>query len=241
MEPTLLIIDPSAEDRAQILDPLCQDRECEYRILQAAKIAEALALIADARPDCVILEGQLSDGSGLDFLRAVSDERGQVPFPAIVVSRGGDRDAAIALLKAGARDYFVKGSAEAHSIRLAVHNAIHESGEKHRAEEQHAEIERLYAEARANNDALREANGAKDDFLAMLSHELRTPLTPVLSLVSSTINDTELSPDLRETFAMIQRNVELEARLIDDLLDLTQIASGRSDDRKITGGYSSLH
>jgi hypothetical protein len=74
---------------------------------------------------------------------------------------------------------------------------------------------------------LRAANAAKDDFLAMLSHELRTPLTPVLSLVSSTLNDTALTPDLRETFSMIQRNVELEARLIDDLLDLTQIASGR--------------
>jgi signal transduction histidine kinase len=222
-----VILDSSAEDRAQILGRLRLDPECEYRIFQAERIAEALALMTDTRPDCVILEEQLPDGSGLDFLRAVSDERGEVPFPAIVVTRGGDRNAAIALLKAGALDYLVKESAEAGSIRLAVDNAIHKFREKRRAEEQRAEIERLYAEARANNDALREESAAKDDFLAMLSHELRTPLTPVLSLVSSTLNDTALSPDLRETFAMIQRNVDLEARLIDDLLDLTQIASGR--------------
>jgi signal transduction histidine kinase len=227
MEPTILIIDPSAEDRAPILEALCQKSERAYRILQAENIADALALVTTAPPDCVILEEQLPDGSGLDFLRSVSGGRGELPFPAIIVTRGGDRDAAVALFKAGALDYFVKGRAEASSIRLAVHNAVHETREKRRAQEQHAELEKLYAEARANNDTLREESAAKDDFLAMLSHELRTPLTPVLSLVSSTINHTELTPDLRETFAMIQRNVELEARLIDDLLDLTQIASGR--------------
>ncbi len=96
-----------------------------------------------------------------------------------------------------------------------------------RLDEQRVELERLYREARTNNDALRDASAAKDEFLAMLSHELRTPLTPVLSLVSATLGAPGLPPDLRETFAMIQRNVELEARLIDDLLDLTQIASGR--------------
>jgi CheY-like chemotaxis protein len=49
----------------------------------------------------------------------------------------------------------------------------------------------------------------------------------VLSIVSSTLSEGDLSPDLRETFQIVQRNIELEARLIDDLLDLTQIVSGR--------------
>jgi CheY-like chemotaxis protein len=92
---------------------------------------------------------------------------------------------------------------------------------------QKTELERMYAEARANNDALRAANEAKDNFLTMLSHQLRMPLTPVLSLVSSALSGMELSRDMRETFVLIQRNVELAARLIDDLLDLTQIESGR--------------
>lgn len=92
---------------------------------------------------------------------------------------------------------------------------------------QRSELERLYAEARVNNDTLRSAIEAKDNFLAMLSHQLRTPLTPVLSVVSSALNDSALSPETRETFAMIQRNVELGARLIDDLLELTHITSGR--------------
>jgi PAS domain S-box-containing protein len=81
--------------------------------------------------------------------------------------------------------------------------------------------------ARAKTAAER-ASRAKDQFLAVLSHELRTPLTPVLAAVTK-LEKTEssLSPDGRQTLRMIQRNVELEARLIDDLLDLTRISRGR--------------
>ena len=77
------------------------------------------------------------------------------------------------------------------------------------------------------------ANLAKDRFLATLSHELRTPLTPVLAVISSMEGDGRLPDHLRREIAMVRRNVELEARLIDDLLDLTRVASGKIQlDRK---------
>ena len=76
-------------------------------------------------------------------------------------------------------------------------------------------------------DQAKTANQAKDRFLATLSHELRTPLTPVLALVSKLERANDLSDDLRRNLAVIRRNVELEARLIDDLLDLTRISRGK--------------
>ncbi|HYG62182.1 MAG TPA: PAS domain S-box protein [Thermoanaerobaculia bacterium] len=71
------------------------------------------------------------------------------------------------------------------------------------------------------------AEEAKDRFLATLSHELRTPLTPVLAVTSNLEGDARLPADAREALSMVRRNVELEARLIDDLLDLTRIARGK--------------
>jgi PAS domain S-box-containing protein len=68
------------------------------------------------------------------------------------------------------------------------------------------------------------ASEAKDHFLATLSHELRTPLTPVLAIASVLEEEARLPGYVREHLAMIRRNVELEARLIDDLLDLTRIS-----------------
>ena len=71
------------------------------------------------------------------------------------------------------------------------------------------------------------SNLAKDQFLAMLSHELRTPLTPVLASALELENEPDVRQDVRESLQMIRRNVELEARLIDDLLDLTRIDRGK--------------
>jgi PAS domain S-box-containing protein len=71
------------------------------------------------------------------------------------------------------------------------------------------------------------ANAAKDQFLAVLSHELRTPLTPVLTTTQLMERDSSLPDDVRDSMNMIRRNIELEAKLIDDLLDLTRISRSK--------------
>ena len=71
------------------------------------------------------------------------------------------------------------------------------------------------------------ASSAKDEFLAALSHELRTPLNPVLMMATALAGDPSLPATLREQLDMMRRNIELEARLIDDLLDITRIIHGK--------------
>jgi len=83
-------------------------------------------------------------------------------------------------------------------------------------------------ELAAAKQAAETANKAKDHFLSVLSHELRTPLTPVLAAVSLIENQpTMAAQELRSQVQMIRRNVETEARLVDDLLDVTRIARGK--------------
>lgn len=102
-----------------------------------------------------------------------------------------------------------------------------------------SKIIRDTTEERRAGDALRlakeqaeAANAAKDRFLAMLSHELRTPLTPILAATTFIeqrfIDQGAPLPDgLSELLPLIRRNIELEARLIDDLLDLNTISHGK--------------
>jgi two-component system CheB/CheR fusion protein len=85
-------------------------------------------------------------------------------------------------------------------------------------------IEQELERAKENAEA---ASAAKDRFLATLSHELRTPLNPVLLWADGILNQPNLDPELEQGLRMVCRNVELEARLIDDLLDLTRIARGK--------------
>jgi two-component system CheB/CheR fusion protein len=85
----------------------------------------------------------------------------------------------------------------------------------------------LDEELKRQKEAAESANAAKDRFLAALSHELRTPLTPILIWAGGMANDPSLPPEIDEGLQMVCRNIELEARLIDDLLDLTRIERGK--------------
>jgi PAS domain S-box-containing protein len=83
-------------------------------------------------------------------------------------------------------------------------------------------------EFEAEKIAAQKASKAKDDFLAALSHELRTPLTPALAAATYLEqNAARLPPEFVDDLQIIKRNVQLQARLIDDLLDLTRITHGK--------------
>lgn len=77
------------------------------------------------------------------------------------------------------------------------------------------------------NALLETAIRGKEYFLAVLSHELRTPLAPVLVAVSLLLLETTFDEQTREILEMVHRNITLEARLIDDLLDMTRIERGK--------------
>ncbi|HEU6449570.1 MAG TPA: PAS domain S-box protein [Verrucomicrobiae bacterium] len=89
------------------------------------------------------------------------------------------------------------------------------------------ERKRVETELKRAMDEAERASRAKDEFLATLSHELRTPLNPVLLLASDAAANRELPPRARTDFDTIRKNIELEARLIDDLLDLTRLSRGK--------------
>jgi signal transduction histidine kinase len=106
--------------------------------------------------------------------------------------------------------------------RQVAERALRESNEA-----LEARVERRTAALSEARDVAEKSGRAKDDFLAALSHELRTPLNPVLLLASEAEDNPAFSKEARDNFAVIRRNVELEARLIDDLLDLTKITYGK--------------
>ncbi|HEV7868354.1 MAG TPA: response regulator [Chthoniobacteraceae bacterium] len=84
-----------------------------------------------------------------------------------------------------------------------------------------------YEAAQKAQHAAETANQAKDQFLAMLSHELRTPLTPVLMTIALLEDEPDFPEQFRPSLEVVRRNIQLEARLIDDLLDLTRVSKGK--------------
>ncbi|MDQ3231999.1 MAG: PAS domain S-box protein, partial [Pseudobdellovibrionaceae bacterium] len=79
---------------------------------------------------------------------------------------------------------------------------------------------RLYLEAK-------EANRLKDEFIAAVSHELRTPLNAILGFSELIMFDDGISDEVRESIEAVDRNAKAQHRLVEDLLDISKIISGK--------------
>lgn len=86
---------------------------------------------------------------------------------------------------------------------------------------------RIVQELQREKENAGAANTAKERFLGLLTDKLRAPLTPVLSWAGRIAEQAELKPDFEQGLKMVRGNVELEMRLIEDMLDLTRIARGK--------------
>jgi PAS domain S-box-containing protein len=222
-----------ASDEAAML----RDREQHYRTLSEA--LPHLVLTCDANGDCDFLSKQWLEYTGLDdnsslglaWLNAIhADDREEVRQTWLKAVRNGTEDYRHELRirrHDGAYRWFDARIVPMRDAGGMVSKWFGSCTDIHSQREAIEERERLLASEQAARLAAEEANRAKDRFLAMLSHELRTPLTPVLAGAQVLERIAELPDQARSLVLMIRRNVELEARLIDDLLDLTRVANGK--------------
>lgn len=181
-----------------------------YRAVLATSIAEARDCLRGSGISMLLLDYRIGAGeSGLEFYRQLQAEG--VDIPAILITGFGDEARIVEAMRAGVRDFIPKTPNFIELLPATIERVLEQVQQERRLQE---------AEA---------SSRAKDDFLAALSHELRTPLTPVLALVSELQRDPRIPPDLLEDLATAQRNIELEARLIDDLLDVTRITRGKME------------
>ena len=213
----ILLVEDNPADAVLLQDMLLRDAPAQFDIAWTSSLRETLERIERERFAAVLLDLSLPDSHGLETIMRLS---GAAPaMPILVLTGLTDEQIAGETVRCGAEDYLVKGQTDARSIVRAIRYAIERKlGEEAlRAAKESAERAKSAAE---------QANRAKDHFLAVLSHELRTPLTPVM-MGLSLLEDRPLDPPTRETLEMIRRNVELEARLIDDLLDVSRIAQGK--------------
>ncbi|HEY0727919.1 MAG TPA: response regulator [Pyrinomonadaceae bacterium] len=228
----LMVVDD--EESLRITTAAILEKE-GYTVDVASSGNEAVALLANAEYDLVLTDLHMEGGEGLMVLHEI---RRNAPFTISVVLTGfASVESAIAALQEGAYDYLVKPcdiETMKHTIRRGVeHRRLMLAEQKARAdlEQLNLDLERRIAERTAEltrlNVELADANRAKDVFLATLSHELRTPLTPVVGWIKLLRSGNLDSKSIAQALDAIERNAWLQARLIDDLLDTSRIATGK--------------
>ncbi|MCG5073776.1 hybrid sensor histidine kinase/response regulator [Paraburkholderia tagetis] len=222
-----------ASDQALLL----RDREEHYRTLSEA--LPHLVFTCGADGECDFLSKQWREYTGLDagtthglaWLDAVHpddlDEIRDTWLKAVRTANDDYRHELRIRRHDGAYRWFDVRIVAMRDPRGGVNKWFGSCTDIHAQRESNEERELLLASEQAARQAAEEANRAKDRFLAMLSHELRTPLTPVLAGTRLLEQIAGLPDAARAGVLMIRRNIELEARLIDDLLDLTRVANGK--------------
>ncbi len=99
--------------------------------------------------------------------------------------------------------------------------------EEQRVQLAHEQAARIIAEV--EKEKAETASKAKDRILHVLSHELRTPLTPILFSSSMLLDDPNVPESIREHLFVIRKNATIEARLIEDLIDVAKLEKGKLD------------
>ena len=228
----LLVVDDEESVALTVGEVLRQEG---YEVETAASGNEALGFIEHAEFDLVLTDLHMEGGDGLSVL---TELRRRAPFTISIVLTGfASVESAIGALRHGAYDYLIKPciiddlkmtvrrGVEHRRLMLAEQQARAHLEELNRELEQR--VEERTAELTQVNQELAAANQSKDVFLATLSHELRTPLTPILGWINLLRTGQLDAGGLAQALDVIERNARLQSRLIDDLLDISRIASGK--------------
>ncbi|MGP0062528.1 MAG: response regulator [Isosphaeraceae bacterium] len=208
-----------------------------YAVATAATAEEGLRTVAEGGIELIVLDQQLSPGtSGLEFFRQV--KAAGYNLPAILVTGMQDEALLVEALRAGVRDFVPKTQHFLNHLEPIVTRVLDQvRTERELAEsrivareneERRRELEREIAQRKRVEQALKDADERKDQFLAMLAHELRNPLAPISNAVQIMKVDGLSGSHFQWSLKVIEDQVKQMTRMVDDLLDVSRITRGKA-------------
>lgn len=244
----VLLVEDDEDDYSLTRDLLAEIPACQFDLEWAATYDDGLDALRQDRHDVYLFDYRLGRHNGVELLtEAVA--RG-CKAPAILLTGQGERDVDIEALRAGASDYLVKGRIDAPMLDRSIRYAVERKRDRDALKRLQADLEcrvreRTLALEHANDElrreveqrrraeeALREADRRKDQFLATLAHELRNPLAPLrnaLQILRLAGHDRQASEEAHE---LMERQLSQMVRLVDDLLDVARISCNKIELRR---------
>lgn len=220
-----------AEDNRDMRDFICRVLQPDAQTRAVEDGAAALKAMQERVPDLLITDMMMPRMTGDELVATMRLDERLRDVPVILLTAKADEEMKLNLLIEGVQDYVMKPFL-IDELRARVRNQLQtkltRDALRDALDSRSVDLATMVRELAAAKSVAETANAAKDDFLAVLSHELRTPLTPALAAVSGLLRTPAADPaELRESLNLICRNIELEARLVDDLLDVTRITRGK--------------
>lgn len=195
-------------------------RQAGYEVVECGTGQEALQKTRELLPDLILCDVQLPDISGLDVCRRIKEDAvtGTIPviqISATFITNEHARDA----LKYGA-DIYLTEPLEPKELETVVRVLL-------RLAQTEAGLREALARERAARAQAEEATQLKDEFLANLSHELRTPMNIIIGWAHLLRTGPLDEPQKQRATEAIERAARSQAQLIEDLLDVSRIVTGK--------------
>jgi signal transduction histidine kinase len=214
-----------------------------YVLERVAAFDEAVARVLGCQYDVFLVDYRLGSHTGLELLAAARTAGCTAPM--IMLTGQHEREVDLEAMDAGAVDFLLKDRLDAggleRSMRYALaqrrlqdqirqSNLLLEQRVRERTADQKTLNEALHAEIAERKrveEKLLDADRRKDVFLATLAHELRNPLAPLTAAVQLIAADPDRGEQIGQLAGMMSRQLDQLVRLIDDLLDVSRITSGK--------------
>ncbi len=163
--PLILIVNDASEETAIYKRHLKDGSNRRYRIQEAATGARALLMLKRRTPDCLLLDFRLPDIDGLEALRALANESGDLPCAVVMLVEAGETQNVVKAMKYGAHDVLEKSSITPETLAQAVDNAIENAARRNKIANDVTDRHRAECEAQLANERFTVAEAAANGYI----------------------------------------------------------------------------